>query len=119
MAINPNAPLPALLEPIFQDVLWDDWAALDPDKLRREDVDDGEIFKQVGSIPAGWIVSQLGLSDYRIGDAQITEEGNAVRNMGSATVDHLAQLVSYLKMQARDRIGLIMHDSIDYENALK
>jgi len=116
IAIDLSKKLPKMITPVFKDVAWQDWAALDPAALKKDDVDDGAQWQSAGTVPAGWIITQLGMGEFELGGIRITGDNNTVTSDDKATVDQLVQLLSYVKMQARDRIGLTLHESVDFKN---
>jgi len=66
-------------------------------------------------IPAGWIIDQLDLGGKTIGQAQVSEKHcNFIINLGKATANDVIQLISYIKMQARDKLGLQLMEEIVY-----
>lgn len=100
---------------VFKNVLWSEWAEVSPDKLKKEDVDSGSEFQAKGVVPAGWIIDQLGLKGYKIGNAMVSEKhGNFLLNMGEASTDQMIQLISYVKMQVRDRLGVMLQEEVQY-----
>lgn len=100
---------------MFKNVAWQEWEKIPADKLKSEDIDDSSQFKAKGVVPTGWIIEQLGLKGYRIGDTMVSEKhGNFLLNMGKATTGQMIQLISYLKMQVRDRLGIMLQEEVQY-----
>ena len=100
---------------VFKNVAWSDWEKISPERLKKEDIDDASQFKTKGIVPAGWIIDQLGLKGYKIGQAMVSEKhGNFLLNMGQATTDQIVQLISYIKMQVRDRLGIQLQEEVQY-----
>lgn len=78
-------------------------------------IDIPEEFMKAKRIPAGWIVEQLNLKGKQIGDAKVSEKhGNFLVNVGNATADNVIQLVSLIKMKARDEFGIELHEEVQY-----
>lgn len=95
--------------------------------FKNYEVNDGEFnrLKQEADIPAemlakkqiatGWLVEQMDLKGKQIGGAKISEEhGNFIVNLGDATADDVVQLISLVKMNARDRFGIQLEEEVEY-----
>lgn len=66
-------------------------------------------------ISAGWLVDQLDLKGTTVGGAQISaEHGNFIVNLGDATASDVIQLISLVKMKARDRYGIQLQEEVHY-----
>lgn len=66
-------------------------------------------------IGAGWILDRAGLKGERIGNVQVSEtHANFLINLGGATADEVAQLVSICQMRVRDRFGLFLHTEAQF-----
>jgi UDP-N-acetylmuramate dehydrogenase len=58
-------------------------------------------------VGAGWIIDKLGIKGKTIGGAIVSNEhGNFIVNTGEATSDDVIMLISYIKQQVRDRLGV-------------
>ncbi|MBI4215514.1 MAG: hypothetical protein HY602_02210 [Parcubacteria group bacterium] len=64
-----------------------------------------------GEIPAAYLIDLADLKGYKIGDVQISEEGNHLVNLGKATDEQAAMLLSYVKQQVRDQFGVQLRES--------
>jgi len=87
------------------------------DDLQRlkQDADVPEGMLKSGTISAGWLIEQMGLKGKKIGGAMISEEhGNFLINLGDATASDIVQLISAIKMDARDRFGIQLQEEIQY-----
>jgi UDP-N-acetylmuramate dehydrogenase len=89
-----------------------------PDKVRKAlDVSESD-FQEVtkhGKLPAGYVVEALGLKGKKIGGAQISEQhGNFIISDGTATASAVIQLISYIKQQVRDKVGIELEEEIQY-----
>ena len=74
-----------------------------------------ERFKKNKEIPTGWIIENLGLKGKTIGQAQISKKhANYIVNLGGATADDVVQLISYIKQQVRDKVGIQLEEEIQY-----
>ncbi len=114
-AINPDKPIPQKIENFFKDIPWSDWEKIKPELLEQEDIGKAEEFKDKGEVPAGWVVRELGFSGFEFGPLKISEEDcNTILNLKlSANIGHLVQLSSFIKMKARNKIGLRLLESVD------
>lgn len=66
-------------------------------------------------IAAGWIIEQLGLKGLQVGDAQVSDvHGNFLLNKGHATAKDIAMLISRIKMEARDKYGIELHEEVQF-----
>jgi len=70
-------------------------------------------FKQQGKVPAGYLLEELGLKGKQIGQAQVSEQhANFIVNLGGATASEVMMLISYIKQQVRDRLGIQLQEEI-------
>lgn len=68
-----------------------------------------------GTTTAAQAIDQLGLKGYRIGGAQVsTQHANFIINTGGATADEVVQLISYIKQQVRDKLGIQLMEEVEY-----
>lgn len=66
-------------------------------------------------IPAGWLIDKLDLKGKTIGKAQVSPvHGNFLVNLGGATASDVIQLSSFVKMKARDELGIFLEDEVQY-----
>lgn len=66
-------------------------------------------------ISAGWLIDQMGFKGKKVGDAKVSEEhGNFLINIGNATASEVIQLISIIKMAARDRFGIQLEEEVQY-----
>ncbi|MEO5927510.1 MAG: UDP-N-acetylmuramate dehydrogenase [Patescibacteria group bacterium] len=66
-------------------------------------------------IPAGWLIDKLDLKGKTIGKAQVSlVHGNFLVNLGGATASDVIQLSSFVKMKARDELGIFLEDEVQY-----
>jgi len=66
-------------------------------------------------IPAAWLIESLDLKGYKIGDAQISDKhANFIVNISKATASDVLQLISYIKMKVRDKLGLQLQEELEY-----
>ncbi len=70
---------------------------------------------KANKIPAGWLISELGLKGKTIGGAKISlEHGNFIVNTGKATAEDVITMISYIKQQVRDKFGLQLNEEIEF-----
>ncbi|MFA5070090.1 MAG: UDP-N-acetylmuramate dehydrogenase [Patescibacteria group bacterium] len=75
----------------------------------------GCVFKNADGYIAGRLIDELGLKGKKIGQAQISEKhANYIINLGGATADQVAQLISYIKQQVRDKKKIQLQEEINY-----
>ena len=88
------------------------------DRLTRVKEVAGEIpenFLQKHQLGSGWIIDKLGLKGTKIGGMSVSENhGNFLINDGTATADQMVQLLSLIKMKARDELGVQLQEEIEY-----
>ena len=81
----------------------------------KQDADIPVEMLEARRISAGWIVDQLDLKGTKVGDAMISEEhGNFIINLGNATASDIVQIISMVKMKARNRYGIQLQEEVKY-----
>lgn len=66
-------------------------------------------------LPAGWVIERAGLRGKKIGGAAISEEhANYIVNTGDAKAEDVIMLVSYIKQQVRDQLGIQLQEEVNY-----
>jgi len=104
------------IQNIFNDIPWPEWDKIDKARLKKEDVDSAEEFREKGAIPAAWLMAQMGLLGYKIGSASVSEDdGNSFIIGENTAKDHIFQLLSYIKQQIRDRISVQMNETAEFK----
>ncbi|OGY41870.1 MAG: UDP-N-acetylenolpyruvoylglucosamine reductase [Candidatus Buchananbacteria bacterium RBG_13_36_9] len=72
-------------------------------------------YQERKKIPAAWLIESLDLKGYKIGGAQISDKhANFIVNIGKATANDVLQLISYIKMKVRDKLGVQLLEEIEY-----
>lgn len=67
------------------------------------------------AVPAGWVIDFLGLKGKTIGGAKISlEHANFIINTGKATAEDVMMLISFIKQQARVKVGVQLYEEIQY-----
>lgn len=66
-------------------------------------------------VPAGWVIDRMGLRGKTIGGAAVSKEhANYVVNLGDAKAEDVVMLVSFIKQQIRDEMGIQMQEEVNY-----
>lgn len=64
---------------------------------------------------AGKLIESLGLKGKKMGGAKISEKhANFIINTGSATAEDVIMLISYVKQQVRDQLGVQLQEEVQY-----
>ncbi|MDP2789924.1 MAG: UDP-N-acetylmuramate dehydrogenase [bacterium] len=75
----------------------------------------GCVFKNPSGGHAGKIIEQAGLKGKKIGGAMVsTDHANFVMNTGTATAEDIVILISYVKQQVRDQLGVQLEEEVRY-----
>ncbi|MBI2415745.1 MAG: UDP-N-acetylmuramate dehydrogenase [Candidatus Kerfeldbacteria bacterium] len=89
-------------------------------KLKKNEQNVGEdtagcAFRNPINSTASQLIDQLGLKGFQIGGAKVSERhANFIINTGQATADQVVQLISYIKQQVRDQLGVQLQEEIEY-----
>lgn len=84
-------------------------------KLLEEFAKDSGTPAKNGKIPAGWLIDHAGLRGKKIGGAMVSEQhANYIINTGNATADDVMMLMSYVKQQVRDQLGIQLQEEVNY-----
>ena len=66
-----------------------------------------------GKLPTGWVIEKLGFSGKKIGGAVVSDKHCAyILNDGTATAEHIVQLISDIKMRVRNGLGIQLEEEI-------
>jgi len=72
-----------------------------------------EKYAERNSVPVAWLIEDLGFKGKQIGGAKVADEhANFIVNTGNATADEVMQLVSFIKMRARDHREFQLEDEV-------
>ncbi len=64
---------------------------------------------------AGWLIDQLDLKGFRIGDAQVSpQHGNFLINLGQAKAKDIVELIARIKTKARNEFGVQLQEEVQY-----
>ncbi len=73
----------------------------------------GCAFKNPADLPAGKLVDELGLKDFFVGKARVSEvHGNFIVNDGGATAVDVLQLIEKIKANAREKRGIDLETEV-------
>ncbi|HEY4284281.1 MAG TPA: UDP-N-acetylmuramate--L-alanine ligase [Chthoniobacterales bacterium] len=73
----------------------------------------GCIFKNPDGCPAGQLVDQLGLKNFQVGKARVSEvHGNFIVNDGGATASEILELIEQVKALARKNRGIELETEV-------
>ncbi len=65
------------------------------------------------SIPAGWLVEQIGMKGQKIGQAQVSDRhGNFIVNLGGASASDVLQLIEKIKEKVYNKYGFELEEEI-------
>jgi len=68
-----------------------------------------------GQLPAWRAIVAVGCQGKIMGGAQVSPvHANYIVNTGNATAEHVIMLISFVKQQVRDRLGLQLHEEVQY-----
>ena len=75
----------------------------------------GSIFKNPPGEKAWQLIEKVGLRGKKIGDAQVSSKHtNFIVNLGTARAEDVVILISYIKEQVRDQLGIQLQEEIKY-----
>ncbi len=85
------------------------------DILRRYVDQIPEAMLRAKRLSAGWLVEQAGMKGQRIGDVQVSDKhGNFFLNRGVARAQDVIALISLVKMNVRDKLGIELQEEVQY-----
>jgi UDP-N-acetylmuramate dehydrogenase len=68
-----------------------------------------------GKVGTGWLIKQIIEPGKKIGDAKVSlEHANFIVNTRKAKAEDIIILISYIKQQVRDKIGIQLQEEIEY-----
>lgn len=68
-----------------------------------------------GKLPAGWLITHVGLRGKKIGGAQMSKRHpNYLVNTGNATADDVVMLASAVKTRVRNELGIQLREEIQF-----
>ncbi|PSF38181.1 UDP-N-acetylenolpyruvoylglucosamine reductase [Aphanothece hegewaldii CCALA 016] len=73
----------------------------------------GSVFRNPKPYAAGWLIEQLGLKGYAIGDAQISQRhANFIINRGQAKAEDILTLIRYVQEEVSHRWSLLLEPEV-------
>ncbi len=83
-------------------------------KLKKEFPELNKIVKN-NTIPAGWLIEELGFKGKKIGGVMISEKHcNFIVNTGNAKAEDVVILISLIKQKVRNNFGIQLKEEIEY-----
>lgn len=97
---------------VFKNYDFKDESELD---ILERSVDVPEAMMKNKRISAGWLIDQVGMRGYKIGNVQVSQKhGNFMENHGTARAQDILALISYVKMKVRDELGIELQEEVQY-----
>ena len=85
------------------------------EKLLLEFEEETGVPSRNGKLPAGWLITQVGLRGKTIGGAQMSKQHpNYLVNTGTATADDVLMLASFVKTRVRNELGIQLREEIQF-----
>lgn len=73
----------------------------------------GSVFRNPKPQAAGWLIEQLGLKGYRIGDAEVARRhANFILNCGNAKADDIFRLIRHVQAQVEARWSVLLEPEV-------
>lgn len=73
----------------------------------------GSVFRNPTPQAAGWLIEQIGLKGYQIGDAQVSHRhANFIINCGKATANDIFSLIDYVQEQVEYHWQILLHPEV-------
>ena len=86
----------------------------DPGLIARFEQDTGLKCKD-NKLPAGWLITEVGLRGKKIGNIQVSgEHGNFLINLGGGKATDVVMLSSLIKQKIRDELGVQLQEEVKY-----
>ncbi|MCR4279891.1 MAG: UDP-N-acetylmuramate dehydrogenase [Candidatus Komeilibacteria bacterium] len=83
--------------------------------LQKHEWEIPEQYFKYNKIPVAWIIDRLGLKGKRIGDAELSSlHGNFIINKGQAKAEDVVTLISLIKQEVRDQLGIQLEEEVRY-----
>lgn len=84
-------------------------------KLLNEFAEETGTPSKNGKLPAGWLITHVGLRGKQIGGAQMSKQHpNYLVNTGNATADDVLILSSFVKTRVRNQLGIQLKEEIQF-----
>jgi UDP-N-acetylmuramate dehydrogenase len=73
----------------------------------------GSVFRNPTPHAAGWLIEELGLKGYRLGDAEVSQRhANFILNCGQATAEDIFRLIRHVQEQVESRWSLLLEPEV-------
>ncbi|NJK51161.1 UDP-N-acetylmuramate dehydrogenase [Candidatus Gracilibacteria bacterium] len=73
----------------------------------------GSVFRNPKPQAAGWLIEQLGLKGYRIGNAEVSmRHANFILNCGNAKADDIFRLIRHVQEKVEDRWAVLLEPEV-------
>jgi UDP-N-acetylmuramate dehydrogenase len=77
-------------------------------------------FAEQSFVPAGFLIDQVGLKGYQIGDIQVSPKHAAfLVNLGKGNEKDVKKIVAEIKQRVKDEFGVVLHEEVFYLPAKK
>ena len=81
------------------------------DELKKEAEELGIV--RNNTVPAGWLIDKTSLKGKQIGGVKVSKKhANFFENTGNGTAEEMMQLMSFVKQQVRDELGVQLHEEV-------
>jgi UDP-N-acetylmuramate dehydrogenase len=85
-----------------------------PEIVARFERDSGTESRE-SRVPAGWVIDELNLRGKKMGGVMVSEKhANFVVNLGKGKAEDIIMLASFIKQQARTKLGVQLHEEVQY-----
>ncbi len=75
----------------------------------------GSVFRNPQSQAAGWLIEQIGLKGYQIGDAQVAHRhANFILNCGQAKAEDIFNLINYVQEKVEHHWDILLHPEVKF-----
>ncbi len=82
-------------------------------KSKVKSYDIPQEFLDKGIIPAGWLVDQVGMKGYAVGNAQVSDKhGNFLINTGGATASDMLSIIDEIKTTVYTEYGIELEEEV-------
>ncbi|GBF82894.1 UDP-N-acetylmuramate dehydrogenase [Aphanothece sacrum] len=73
----------------------------------------GSVFRNPTPHAAGWLIEELGLKGYRLGDAEVSQRhANFILNCGQATAEDIFRLIHHVQEQVESRWSVLLEPEV-------
>ncbi|MEA5534568.1 UDP-N-acetylmuramate dehydrogenase [Crocosphaera sp. XPORK-15E] len=73
----------------------------------------GSVFRNPGPHTAGWLIEQLGLKGYRVGNAEVSQRhANFILNCGQAKAEDIFRLINHVQEQVQSHWSLLLEPEV-------